>query len=157
MKRLCLFLTIFPLLCAYDRQKDLKPQDYPLFEQLSKDLRCPACQGLSVWESEAAFSNQIKDMIKTKINAGLNQEQVMQFFTARFGLWIMREPPERGFGALAWWIPIGLMLVGPLGLWLFVWRKRKTVPRHGVRAVAELAAQMQEELTALRPEYEEQT
>ncbi len=149
--------TISALLCftlltaaAYDRTANLAPQDYQLFEELSKDLRCPACQGLSVWESDALFSNQIKDMVKTKINAGMNKEEIMQFFTARFGYWILREPPRRGFSSLAWWIPLSLLLGGPLLLWGFFWRRTQTTPTQGVRGAESIVAQMQAELAQQR-------
>ena len=147
-----LVLPLLPPLAAapYDREENLKPQDYRLFEELSKDLRCPACQGLSVWESDAVFSNQIKDMVKTKINAGLSKEEIMQFFTARFGYWILREPPRRGFSSLAWWLPLTLLLSGPLLLWLFFWRRKQITPTQGVRSVEEIVTQMQQELAQRR-------
>ena len=146
-----LLLLVLPLLlAAYNRSENLKPQDYQLFEELSKDLRCPACQGLSVWESDAVFSNQIKDMVKTKINAGLSAEEIRQFFTARFGYWILRTPPHYGFNALAWWIPLALLFSSPLLLWFFFWRRAKTVPVYGVRSSEAIVAQMQQELDAQR-------
>ena len=150
MKILPTLLLPLMLTAAYDRHEDLQPQNYQLFEALSKDLRCPACQGLSVWASDAVFSNQIKDMVKTKINAGLSKEEILQFFTARFGYWILREPPSRGFNALAWWIPLALLLSGPLLLWIFFWRRKKTAPAQGVRSVAAIVVQMQQELAPRR-------
>lgn len=149
-KTLLLALVALPSLAAYDRSENLKPQDYQLFEELSRDLRCPACQGLSVWESDAVFSNQIKDMVKTKINAGLSKEEILAFFTARFGYWILREPPRRGFSALAWWLPLTLLLGGPLLLWFFFWRRKKISPAQGVRSVEAIIAQMQHELAQRR-------
>ncbi len=149
-KTLLLALASLPLLGAYDRTENIAPQDYQLFEELSKDLRCPACQGLSVWESDAVFSNQIKDMVKTKINAGLNREEILAFFTARFGYWILREPPRRGFSSLAWWLPLALLLSGPLLLWFFFWRRPQVSPVQGMRSVEAIIAQMQQELAQQR-------
>lgn len=146
-----LFIVGSPVL-AYDRYQDLETSDHQLFEQLSKDLRCPTCQGLSVWESDANFSNQIKDMIKTKINEGLTEEQIREFFTARFGPWILREPPTEGFNAVAWWLPLSLMFGGPVILWGCVWRRRRTIPSHGVRSADDLIRQMNDELAVLRRE-----
>ena len=137
-------------LYAYDRYQNLEEQDHLLFERLSKDLRCPTCQGLSVWESDANFSNQIKDMIKTKINDGLTEQQIRQFFTARFGPWILRQPPTEGFNAVAWWLPLSLMFGGPVILWFFVWRRRQFIPNQGVRSADDLIKQMNDELAVLR-------
>ena len=149
-KILLVALVSLPSLAAYDRNENLQWQDYQLFEELSKDLRCPACQGLSVWESDAVFSNQIKDMVKTKINEGMRKEEILAFFTARFGFWILREPPRRGFSALAWWLPLTLLLSGPLLLWFFFWRRKQNIPAQGVRSVEAIVMQMQQELVQRR-------
>ena len=145
-----ILLALGSPLLAYDRYQNLEERDHPLFERLSKDLRCPTCQGLSVWESDANFSNQIKDMIKIKINDGLTEEQIREFFTARFGPWILREPPIEGFNAVAWWLPLSLMFGGPVILWVCVWRRRRLIPSHGVRTADDLIKQMHDELAVLR-------
>ena len=147
---LSIMLVFGSPLLAYDRYQGIQSQDHQLFERLSKDLRCPTCQGLSVWESDANFSNQIKDMIKTKINDGLTEQQIRQFFTVRFGPWILREPPTEGFNAVACWLPISLMFGGPVILWAFVWRRRRLIPSQGVRSADDLIKQMNDELAILR-------
>ena len=140
-----LLLISLPLL-AYDREDNLQKKDKPLFEQLSKELRCPTCQGLSVWESEANFSNQIKDMVKIKINEGLTRDEILVFFTERYGKWILRSPPKTGYVALAWWIPLAVLCISPLGLWYFFWRRKRVIASGGVRSVKEILQQMQQEL-----------
>lgn len=150
MSVLAILLFVSLPVVAYDRYQDVEERDRPLFERLSKDLRCPTCQGLSVWESDANFSNQIKDMIKTKINDGLTEEQIREFFTARFGPWILREPPTKGFNAVAWWLPLSLMFGGPIILWACVWRRQRLIPNHGTRSTDELIKQMNDELDFLR-------
>ena len=143
-----LLITV-PLL-AYDRAADMQPQDMFLFEEISKQLRCPTCQGLSAWESETRFANQIKDIVKQKINAGLTRAEILEFFTTRYGLWILRSPPSQGVVGLAWWLPLVLLCVCLPLLWYFFWRRKRMLGSEGVRSTTAIMEQMNIELDELR-------
>lgn len=121
------------------------------FLDVAKDLRCPTCTGLSVLESDAPFSKQIKDIVKEQVEAGKNKAEVLQYFTERYGPWILRAPPKQGFNLLAWLVPIAILILGPVLVWFFVWRKGAMVTRRsGVRSSDEIIAEMNERLAALR-------
>lgn len=145
-----LALPIALPLFAYDRAADLQPQDMFLFEEISRQLRCPTCQGLSAWESETRFANQIKDIVKEKINAGLTHDEILEFFTIRYGLWILRSPPSQGVIGLAWWLPLTLLCICLPLLWYFFWRRKRMLGSEGVRPTTEIMAQMNAELEGLR-------
>jgi cytochrome c-type biogenesis protein CcmH len=120
------------------------------FRDIGNELRCPTCTGLSVLESDAKFSVQIKDIVKEKVRAGESKEKILQYFTERYGPWILRSPPKTGFNILAWAFPIGLLLLGPPLVWAFVWRKRRTVSTLGVRPADLIIKEMQERLMQAR-------
>jgi cytochrome c-type biogenesis protein CcmH len=129
------------------------PTDGPKFDEyrdIAKDLRCPTCTGLSVLESDAKFSQQIKDIVKEQVTEGKTKDEIYQYFTERYGPWILRAPPKSGFNLLAWLFPISLLLAGPPLVWFFVWRKRKVITTMGVRVVDDIISQMHGELDALR-------
>ncbi len=94
------------------------------FLALSDALRCPTCQGLSVKDSEAGFSEHMKQKIEEMIRAGKTDDEVKAFFVDRYGQWILREPPKTGFNLLLWVLP-GAGLV--LGLVLVLRRSRQWV------------------------------
>jgi cytochrome c-type biogenesis protein CcmH len=131
---------------------ELGPEENKAFRDAAKDLRCPTCQGMSILESDAAFSVQMKNAVKEKVKEGMNKDQILQFFTERYGPWILREPPKSGFNSIAWILPLALMFGGPLAVWFFVWRKRQVVPTHGVRPTNEILAEMERSLSSLRQE-----
>ena len=112
------------------------------FKDVAGGLRCPTCTGLSVLDSDAKFSVQIKDEVKEQLEKGKNKEQILEFFTERYGPWILREPPSEGVNMLAWAIPILLLVIGPIGIWFFLWRNLKTVPSFGVRRNDEIIHEM---------------
>ena len=96
------------------------------FRDTAGQLRCPTCTGLSILESDARFSQQIKQIVLEQVEAGKSKDEILQYFTDRYGAWILRAPPAKGFNLVAWAVPLALMFFGPLLVWLFVWRRPKT-------------------------------
>ena len=135
---------------AYSQETSLAPELQDQFKDIAKDLRCPTCTGISVLESDAEFSVQIKDKVIEQLRQGKSRTDVMAFFVDRYGPWILREPPREGISLMAWIVPIGLMVLGPFGVWFLVWRRRKVTISHRVRSAAEILAQMETELSRLR-------
>jgi cytochrome c-type biogenesis protein CcmH len=128
----------------------MTPEQAELYYRVGDNLRCPTCIGLSVLQSEADFATQIRKAAKEQILAGKSEPEIMTFFTQRYGLWILREPPTEGFHLLAWGIPLAFAVFGPILLYFFVWRKRQEVSIYGVRPSAEILAEMEHELQRMR-------
>lgn len=97
------------------------------FRDIASELRCPTCVGLSVLESDAPFSKQIKSEVTEQLQAGKSGDEILKFFTDRYGPWILRAPPKEGINVLAWGIPLALLITGPFFVWFFIWRHRDTV------------------------------
>ena len=84
---------------------------------LANKLRCPTCQGLSVKDSEAGFSNSIKGKIIELIKNGKSDEEILTYFVQRYGEWILRIPTKDGFNLILWLLPSTGILVG--FFWVF--------------------------------------
>jgi cytochrome c-type biogenesis protein CcmH/NrfF len=121
-----------------------------LFHDIASSLRCPTCTGLSVLESDARFSQQIKQIVQDQVEAGKSKDEILQYFTERYGPWILRAPPPKGFNVLAWLIPISVLVLGPFAVWFFVWRKRKVISTMGVRPAELIIKEMDARLERLR-------
>ena len=124
--------------------------DSQLYRDVAGDLRCPTCTGLSVLDSDAPFSVQIKNEVRTQIEAGKSKEDVLKFFVDRYGPWILRSPPVSGVNALAWLVPIALLILGPLLIWLVIGRNVRKASEEPVRSTAEIVAEMKQELALIR-------
>lgn len=122
----------------------------PIFRDVAKEFRCPTCTGLSVLESDAGFSIQIKEQVQEQMNLGKDKDQIVEYFVSRYGPWILREPPRTGFGILGWAVPTSLLILGPFFIWLLVWKRRKIVDTHGVRSNEAILAEMQERLKLMK-------
>ncbi len=120
------------------------------FREIAKDLRCPTCTGLSILESDASFSVQIKDQVHEQMKLGKSKKEIIKYFVERYGPWILREPPKEGFNILAWIIPIAILCLGPILIWLLVWRRRTQFNVHGVRSSEALVKEMHDRLLAMK-------
>jgi cytochrome c-type biogenesis protein CcmH len=87
-------------------------------QEISEQLRCPTCQAISVRDSEAAFSRQIRDKVRLMIEEGKSDEEIYAYFVSSYGEWILRAPKKAGVGLLLWGLPIlGIVVAGALIFW----------------------------------------
>jgi cytochrome c-type biogenesis protein CcmH/NrfF len=122
----------------------------PVFRDVAKEFRCPTCTGLSVLESDAGFSVQIKEQVQEQMNLGKKKEDIVEYFVTRYGPWILREPPRQGFGFVGYAFPIALLVLGPILIYAFVWKRKALVDTHGVRPNEAILAEMHERLKQLK-------
>lgn len=80
-------------------------------------LRCPVCQGESVYDSHADVAVEMKRLIREKIEAGETAEEILTYFKDRYGNFVLMEPPAEGLHWVIWVFPIFMALLG--GLFLF--------------------------------------
>ena len=135
------FLTFILLSPVLIPSTAIGTEDYSTrFKKLSNELRCPTCQGLSVKDSEAGFSNNIKDKIRELMKEGKSDTEILEYFVLRYGEWILRTPTKSGFNLVLWILPVAGILIG---LFIVMFRSKNWVSRP-----------KKEELASLTPEEE---
>ena len=88
--------------------------------QIETMLIAPCCwrEQVSVHQSEAA--QQVKEEIRTMLGAGMVRQQVLDAFVERYGVRILAEPPDEGFGRVLYHAPWIVGVASAFGLVLFV-------------------------------------
>jgi cytochrome c-type biogenesis protein CcmH len=89
---------------------------------LGKGLRCAVCQGLSITDSPSSMARAQLDKVRELVAAGKSDDEVVDYFVARYGEWVLLEPRAHGFNWLVWAGP-GVLLLG--GLWLIARQVRR--------------------------------
>lgn len=80
------------------------PDDqYQKAQEIAKQLKCPVCQNLSVADSPSPLAEQMRGIIQEKVAAGESREQIIAYFSQRYGEDVLLEPPKAGFGQVVWW------------------------------------------------------
>lgn len=100
--------------------------------EIARKLQCPVCAGQSVADSGSQLAAQMRDIIEQKVQAGESEDEILDFFVARYGESILTEPPKSGFSLGLWWMPVVVVLFGATVVTLFV-RERT---RRGASTVA---------------------
>ena len=83
---------------------------------IAKGLRCPVCQGLSVADSNADSARAMYDRVAELVAQGYSEQQILDYFSDRYGDWVRLEPEPEGLNLLIFVAPAALLVVGGLFL-----------------------------------------
>lgn len=96
---------------------------------LQKELRCLVCQGESLDESNASLAVDLRRLIRAHIKAGDSDEQIKNFLVARYGDFILMQPPFEAHTYALWLTPFGVLILGAgIAIWVV---SRATKRRQG--------------------------
>ncbi|HUG15984.1 MAG TPA: cytochrome c-type biogenesis protein CcmH [Thermomicrobiales bacterium] len=114
MKRRRSLSVLFAALAVLGVVMSASAQDVysPRTLELSRRLHCPVCAGQSVADSNSELARQIRGIIEEKVQAGESDQQILDYFVARYGVSILADPPKSGIGLGLWWMPVAVVLVG---------------------------------------------
>ena len=76
---------------------------------IAKQLYCPVCEStpLDVCPTEAC--RQWRDLIRTMLAEGKNEEEIKQYFVEQYGVRVLNEPPNR---LVSYLVPAVAILIG---------------------------------------------
>ena len=80
--------------------------------ELSSELRCPVCQGLSLQDSPSELSQEMRDLVREQLESGKSPDEVKAYFVEKYGEWILLEPKARGFNLVVYLLPAVAVLGG---------------------------------------------
>jgi cytochrome c-type biogenesis protein CcmH len=94
---------------------------HPSLAQLEGQVMCPVC-GTTLDQSESPAAQQIKRAISARIRAGQSDCQIKDALVSNYGPSILAAPEKSGFGLLAWWLPIGGIVLAAVAIGVAAWR-----------------------------------
>ena len=90
---------------------------------ISRDIRCPVCQGETIDDSNAPIARDLRIIIRERLVAGDNDRDVVDYIVARYGEGVLFNPPAEGANLILWLAGPGLLLAG-IGVAMAAGRRR---------------------------------
>ncbi len=112
---------------------DTKEQEV-LFQQLTKELRCPKCQNQNIADSNAPLAQDLRQKAYELVKQGKDRDQVVDYMAARFGNFVTYDPPMTPATIFLWLGPLLFVLGGLIVLW------QKTKGTNRTESVADMNA-----------------
>ena len=81
-------------------------------KKLTLELRCMTCQNQSIYDSDAEFSNDIKKIVKQKLQEGETERDIKKFLVERYGEYILFRPLMNYNNIFLWSFPFILLIIG---------------------------------------------
>lgn len=139
MRVIMLLLCLLPVFAQAGEAQDMAKD--PVLEKrmvgLAENLRCLVCQNESLASSHAELAEDLRREVRELMQKGMTDQEIKDYLVARYGDFVLYEPPVKGFTLLLWLGPF-VLLMGGLGVLVLQLRNRR-------KAVAE---------TTLSPEAE---
>jgi cytochrome c-type biogenesis protein CcmH len=112
------------------------------FKDLIEELRCLVCQNQSLADSDAELAHDLRAEVYDMVQAGKNDEEIVEFLVARYGDFVLYNPPVKPSTYLIWFGPFVLLLIAALVLLRSIRRQQK-VP------TTEISTEERERLNAI--------
>jgi len=94
--------------------------------KLAENLRCLVCQNETLAASRADFSVDMRNEIREQMKMNKSDEEIIDFLVARYGDFILFNPPFKPTTWLLWLGPFTLLLVGGFALFFYLKHRGRT-------------------------------
>jgi cytochrome c-type biogenesis protein CcmH len=143
MKHFLIFmLCLMPVFAFAGEAKDIAED--PVLEKrmigLAENLRCLVCQNESLASSHAELAEDLRREVREQMRKGMTDQQIMDYLVARYGDFVLYDPPVKRYTVLLWFGPFLLFLLGGGALFYQLRKRRQNVPEPELSPEAELRA-----------------
>ncbi len=102
--------------------------DDPVLEAEAREImtgiRCLVCQNQSIEDSNADLARDLRRIVRERVLAGDDDDQVRAYLVARYGDWVLLKPPFKARTFFLWFAPLIFLTVGAVALGLNLKRRR---------------------------------
>lgn len=109
------------------------------YKNLIAQLRCLVCQNQSLADSDAALAHDLRREVWELMDKGNSDDQVKEYLVARYGDFVLYNPPLKPSTYILWYGPFVLLAIGLLML-------LRTLKRRSKQAESGFSAEEQERL-----------
>ena len=93
--------------------------------EIAEQLRCLVCQNETIAASRADLAEDLRKQIRIKLQAGQSRQEIIDFMVARYGDFVLYNPPLKTSTALLWIGPFALLVLAVTMLVRTIRRRRE--------------------------------
>lgn len=131
MRKLVIIFSLLASISILDAAVEIKQFQNTEHEQRYKNLinefRCVVCQNQNIADSNAALAKDLRKQVFKMINAGQNDDEIMEFMVARYGDFVLYRPQFNSMTFLLWVGPFIIFIIGLYFLISFIRQRKKMV------------------------------
>ncbi|HEX9854550.1 MAG TPA: cytochrome c-type biogenesis protein CcmH [Acidimicrobiia bacterium] len=95
---------------------EVEPTVEDRVDQIAANLRCPFCGGVSIAESTSSIARDLRGFITEQVGAGATDQEVYDYFVARYTERVLLRPVWSGWGLVLWAVPFVAVAVGVIAI-----------------------------------------
>jgi cytochrome c-type biogenesis protein CcmH len=112
---------------AIDAYEFESAQQEARYKDLIAEFRCPKCLNTNLSGSDAPIARDLRRAVHGLVLDGLDDDAIRAHLQARYGDFVLYDPPMRTDTLLLWLVPIGL-LIGAAAAIARMSRRRAVAP-----------------------------
>lgn len=123
----CLLSVSLCLHAAIETYQFDSPEQEARFRQLGYELRCPKCQNQAIGDSDAEISGDLRAEVYRMLKDGATDEEIKEFMVARYGRYVLYNPPLDKHTLILWFGPAVLLILGGILVGLRIRQSKKAL------------------------------
>ena len=107
--------------------------------EVSHNLRCLVCQNQTIADSNAELAVDLRDQVREKLRQGESEEEILNYMVSRYGDFVLFKPLVKSTTWLLWFGPLLLVVLGIIGLFFTLRKRRKLMQQSPIISAEEHA------------------
>jgi len=92
--------------------------------ELFQEMRCVVCQSEPIATSNAEMAADMRELIRDQLRAGKSNAEIKAYLRRRYGDYVLLKPPVQPTTYVLWYGPAGIIILGLIGVAIFLRRMR---------------------------------
>jgi len=120
------FLSVFVSAHTHAQLITVEPQYQQRYHAILEELRCLVCQNQTLANSSSELAMDLRVQVKTMLEDGASDQEILDFMSARYGDFVLYNPPVKSHTLFLWLGPFILLFIGVTATLVVVNKRSKS-------------------------------
>lgn len=120
------FLAMFMSAQLSAQLIEIKPEYQKRYHAILEELRCLVCQNQTLADSSSELATDLRVEVKNMLENGRADQEILDFMSARYGDFVLYNPPVKSHTLFLWLGPFVFLLIGVIAALVIVSKRSKS-------------------------------